>query len=120
MKPLSMQVGVITVAVMTGALAITAASAGGDKSQAQTRPDEVAAMNQMVRADVNKDGVVTRDELERIDPDLARRFDAADADHDGKLTLHEFETLRSSNVGGTSGATATGSASGGSPVNLRR
>ena len=113
MKFPSMQISAIAVASLSAAFAVAAVSAGGDKSRAETRPDEVAAMNQMVRADVNKDGAVTRDELERMDLELARRFDAADADHDGKLTLREFETLRSLNVFGTGGAAVSGSASSG-------
>lgn len=121
MKSHPMQVGLIAIVAMSGALAIAAASAGDERpSQAGARPDEVAAINQMVRADVNKDGVVTRDEVERINIELARRFEAADADRDGKLTLHEFETLRASSIGGTGGAAASGSASGSDRTGLHR
>lgn len=45
------------------------------------------------RADVNKDGVLTVDEVSATlvqTPDLK----AADGNHDGKLTLHEFLTVR--------------------------
>lgn len=45
------------------------------------------------RADVNKDGVLTVDEVTATlvqTPNL----DAADANHDGKLTLHEFLSAR--------------------------
>jgi hypothetical protein len=45
------------------------------------------------RADVNKDGVLTVDEVAVTlvqNPNL----DAADTNHDGKLTLHEFLTAR--------------------------
>ena len=51
------------------------------------------AMAHMLRADRDKDGVVSRAELEAYDLTLARRFKEADADRDGKLTLKEFETL---------------------------
>jgi hypothetical protein len=51
------------------------------------------AMNHMLRADLDKDGTLSREELERYDLGLARRFREADLDRDGKLTLYEFEKL---------------------------
>ena len=120
MKDNSMHAGVLAAVVTSAALAITAASAGDRAGKDASRPDDVAAMNEMVHADVNKDGLVTRDELERINPELARRFDAADADHDGKLTLSEYEALRATAVGGTSGMPASGTMRGGGLATQRR
>lgn len=50
-------------------------------------------MSTMIRADRDKDGVLSRDELEHYDMSLARRFREGDADRDGRLTLNEFEKL---------------------------
>jgi EF hand domain-containing protein len=78
------------------------------------------AMDMMVRADTNKDGAVTKDEVQKLDPGLATHFDQADANHDGRLSLREFEKLLSyqdeatGRVGGTSGYTPRGSTAGGS------
>jgi hypothetical protein len=77
-------------------------------------------VEQMMRADVNKDGVVTKDEVDRMDRRLGRRFGAADADRDGKLTLREFEKLRELSKGATSGTGPGGAASGGGPASPRR
>ena len=56
-------------------------------------PLDTEAMNVMLRADRDKDGTLSRDELEQYDLALARRFGDADADHDGKLSFYEFEKL---------------------------
>ena len=56
-------------------------------------PLDSQAMNAMLRADKDKDGVLSREELEHYDLSLARRFKEVDADRDGKLTLYEFEKL---------------------------
>ena len=56
-------------------------------------PLDSQAMNAMLRADADKDGTLSREELERYDLGLARRFKEADVDRDGKLTLYEFEKL---------------------------
>ena len=53
-------------------------------------PDPMSAM---LRADRDKDGVLSREELEQYDVSLARRFREADGDRDGRLTLIEFEKL---------------------------
>ena len=51
------------------------------------------AMNRMLKADRDKDGTLSREELEQYDLTLARRFKEVDSDGDGRLTLHEFEKL---------------------------
>ena len=56
-------------------------------------PFDSQAMNGMLRADVDKDGVLSRFELDQYDLSLGRRFSEVDADRDGKLTLYEFEKL---------------------------
>jgi hypothetical protein len=56
-------------------------------------PLDTKAMNAMLRADRDKDGTLSREELEHYDMGLARRFNEVDRDRDGKLTLYEFEKL---------------------------
>ena len=56
-------------------------------------PLDTQAMNAMLRADRDKDGTLSREELEQYDMSLARRFKEVDGDRDGKLTLYEFEKL---------------------------
>jgi len=63
------------------------------------------AMNAMLRADRNKDGLLSREELDEYDLALGRRFSEADADHNGRLTLPEFETLFAAPEGPSVGAT---------------
>ena len=46
-----------------------------------------------LKIDLNADGKITRDELAEEDPDLLSRFDQADIDHDGTLSLRELELL---------------------------
>jgi hypothetical protein len=62
------------------------------------------AMHVMLRADRDKDGMLSREELEEYDVTLGPRFVEADWDQNGKLTLHEFESLllpQSPSVGAT-------------------
>ncbi|HSQ04015.1 MAG TPA: hypothetical protein VLN59_08270, partial [Burkholderiales bacterium] len=64
------------------------------KSRAPKAGESIGgAMDLMVRADTNKDGTVTKDEVQKLNPRLAGHFDQADANHDGKLSLKEFEKL---------------------------
>ena len=78
------------------------------------------AMDMMVRADTNKDGAVTKDEVQKLNPKLSSHFDQADANHDGKLSFKEFEKLLTyqdedaSRVGSTSGHAPRSSTAGGS------
>jgi hypothetical protein len=65
----------------------------GSISPRPTVPLDSDAMNAMLRADVDKDGTLSRDELEQYDIGLARRFKEADTDRDSKLTFYEFEKL---------------------------
>lgn len=45
------------------------------------------------KMDSNGDGVVSRDEV-AANPKLARKFDAADADHDGRVTMDEAKAAK--------------------------
>ena len=65
----------------------------GSTAQRPPVPLDSQAMNAMLRADRDKDGTLSREELDRYDLGLARRFHEVDADRDGKLTLYEFEKL---------------------------
>jgi hypothetical protein len=65
----------------------------GSTSLRPPPPLDTEAMNAMLRADVDKDGTLTREELEQYDLSLARRFKDVDFDRDGKLTFYEFEKL---------------------------
>jgi hypothetical protein len=46
-----------------------------------------------MKIDLNADGKISRDELQEEDPRLLSRFDQADLDHDGTLSLRELEVL---------------------------
>lgn len=91
----------LTAALAASALvAIAGVASAGDKAVGTTAlrppvPLDSHTMNAMLRADRDKDGVVSRDELEQYDVGLARRFREVDADRDGRLTLYEFEKLLS-------------------------
>ena len=65
----------------------------GSTSLRPPAPLDSHTMGSMLRADRDKDGVVSREELEHYDVGLARRFKEVDADKDGRLTLYEFEKL---------------------------
>jgi hypothetical protein len=91
-------------AAIAAACTAAAPAADRDRSSAtnkvagstQARPPvplDTHAMNMMLRADRDKDGTLSPQELEQYDLGLARRFRDADADGDGKLTLYEFEKL---------------------------
>ena len=46
-----------------------------------------------MKIDLNADGKISRDELREEDPRLLSRFDKADLNHDGVLSLRELEVL---------------------------
>jgi hypothetical protein len=92
----------LVTAAIASALAFTAIAAerspSADKPVGPTAvrpplPLDSEAMNAMLRADRDKDGTLSREELEQYDMGLARRFKDVDGDRDGKLTLYEFEKL---------------------------
>jgi hypothetical protein len=101
-----------------GAAGAPASSASTNAAAREIRSK--AAVEQMMQADVNKDGTVTRDEVNRIDSQLGRGFGSADADRDGKLTVREFEKLQELKQGATGGAPPGGTARGGGPGTTRR
>lgn len=77
-------------------LALGAPAGEKDTGMTVLRPPvafDSEAMNAMLRADIDKDGVLSRAELDQYDMSLGRHFAEADADRDGKLTLYEFEKL---------------------------
>ena len=55
------------------------------------QPSEVQPI--WVKIDLNANGKISRDELREEDPRLLSRFDQADLDHDGSLSLRELEVL---------------------------
>ena len=88
----------IALAGALGALAAPAAERMTEKGVGSTTlrppvPLDTHAMNAMLRADRDKDGTLSREELEQYDMGLARHFKDVDADRDGRLTLYEFEKL---------------------------
>lgn len=46
-----------------------------------------------MKIDLDGDGKISRDELREEDPRLLSKFDQADIDHDGTLSLRELELL---------------------------
>ena len=55
------------------------------------QPSEVQPI--WMKIDLNAEGGISRDELREEDPRLLRKFDQADLDHDGTLSLRELELL---------------------------
>jgi hypothetical protein len=89
---------VVALASAAGVVASGAAERSPDKAIGSTSlkppaPIDTEAMNAMLRADRDKDGTLSREELDQYDLALARRFGEADADRDGKLSFYEFEKL---------------------------
>jgi hypothetical protein len=78
-------------------MAIASVAAGPSAATEATRQTESTlqsrAMSAMLRADRDKDGVLSREELDEYDLTLGRRFADGDWDQNGRLTLYEFEWL---------------------------
>lgn len=65
------------------------ASAAPSPSDEQPSEGEALAARQFKMLDFNGDGYLSRSEVAFI-PRLAKAFDAADADHDGKVSFEEI------------------------------
>jgi len=61
------------------------------KAAPHYQPAEVQPI--WIKIDLNADGKISRDELSEEDSALLSRFDQADLDHDGTLSLRELEVL---------------------------
>jgi hypothetical protein len=88
----------LTRAALTAALASAALAAGAQTAATPaTQPAPGAAMDRatvesaFTKADVNKDGKVTKDEVAKL-PALAAKFVELDKDKDGALSMDEFAT----------------------------
>lgn len=92
-------------ALLIGAHAVAEATDRGTLSRNAAAALGSPAMSAMLRADRDKDGVLTREELDQYDLTLGRRFTEADADANGKLTLFELETVLGPSDSGPVGAT---------------
>jgi EF hand len=94
-------------ATLVGAAIMAGAAPAADRVAPADWPRSALnspAMHVMLRADRNKDGMLSREELEEYDLTLGPRFAEADWDQNGKLTLHELESLllpQSPSVGAT-------------------
>ena len=86
---------------MTALVALSAYAAEVPRAQRDTGstllrapvPLDTKAMKAMLRADRDKDGVLSEEELGQYDLTLGPRFKEVDSDRDGRLTLYEFELL---------------------------
>jgi len=81
---------------LMAALASTALAAGAQTAATPTtQPAPGAAMDRtavdsaFTKADVNKDGKITKDEVAKL-PALAAKFSELDKDKDGALSMEEF------------------------------
>src|SRR6185436_16845157 len=79
--------------VASGAAERAPGKAVGSTSLKPPPAIDTDAMNAMLRADRDKDGTLSREELDQYDLALGRRFTEADSDRDGKLSFYEFEKL---------------------------
>ncbi len=71
------------IAIVGSAVLVAGTAFGGDMDKEKTFSD----------LDQNLDGVLTQVEVS-TDQELMAKFDAADADHDGKLTSIEFDSIK--------------------------
>jgi hypothetical protein len=97
----------VLVALATAVMATMPARADertqpGDWPQSALRSP---AMSAMLRADQDKDGVLSREELEDYDLTLLPRFAEFDWDASGKLSLYELEFLLGASQAPSIGAT---------------
>jgi Ca2+-binding EF-hand superfamily protein len=81
----TMQLKQITKATLLAALA----SAAFTVSAQAAAPDRAAIEAAFTRADVNKDGMVSKDEAAKL-PAIAAKFSQIDKDKDGMLNIEEF------------------------------
>jgi hypothetical protein len=93
----------IASAVATAAPAFAAEGAGASRGTEYVLSSP--AMNVMLRADRDKDGVLSREELDDYDLTMGRRFSEVDWDQNGRLTLYELEFLLSPPAAPSIGAT---------------
>jgi hypothetical protein len=103
----AIKVGAALSVIVTSAVMMAGPALAADRAAPADWPRSALnspAMHAMLRADRNKDGVLSREELEEYDLTLGPRFAEADWDQNGRLTLHEFESLllpQSPSVGAT-------------------
>lgn len=86
----------MTTLVAFSAYATEASRAQRDTGSTLLRPSvplDSKAMKAMLRADRDKDGLLSIEELDQYDLTLSPRFKEVDSDRDGRLTLYEFELL---------------------------
>lgn len=88
----------LTRSSLMAAMASAALAAGAQTATPTTQPPaggtadrSAAAGVAFVKADVNKDGKVTKDEVAKL-PALAAKFAELDKDKDGALNMDEFST----------------------------
>jgi hypothetical protein len=95
-------------AAIVGAVAVAAPAFAAEGAGANRGTEYVLsspAMNVMLRADRDKDGVLSREELDDYDLTIGRRFSEVDWDQNGRLTLYELEFLLSPPAAPSIGAT---------------
>jgi hypothetical protein len=94
--------------LVVSATAVIAAAQAAERAVPHDWPQSALrspAMDAMLRADRNKDGMLSREELEEYDLTLLPRFTEVDWDLNGKLSLYEFEFLLNASQAPSIGAT---------------
>jgi Ca2+-binding EF-hand superfamily protein len=97
-----------TTAAPAAAPVTKAVPADAKQKPARTGERKAAAKERFAKADTDGDGFLSRAEVEKGMPNLAKRFDRIDANHDGKLSRDELRAWRQAAKSERKGAKTTG------------
>ena len=93
MKSDKLIVSTLTATLLAGFALASQANEGAASPDRKARHEEIKArlLERLKAADINGDGMISRDEANAGLPQLAKHFDAIDTDKNGMITLQEFE-----------------------------